>query len=98
MKRGGLIALAVIAVLLIMVGGCVMGNYNRLVKGNEQVGKSWAQVSNQLQRRNDLIGNLAETVKGTATQEQAVFGQIADARAKMSGAATPQQGIAAGQA
>ena len=60
--------------------------------------QKWAQVNNQLQRRNDLIGNLAETVKGTATQEQAVFGQIADARAKMAGARTPEQGIAAGQA
>jgi len=98
MKRGGLIAVAIVAVLLIFVGGCVVGNYNRLVTSNEQVKQKWEQVNNQLQRRNDLIGNLAETVKGTATQEQAVFGEIADARAKMAGASTPQQGIAAGQA
>jgi LemA protein len=55
-------------------------------------------VNNQLQRRNDLIGNLAETVKGTATQEQTVFGEIADARARMAGARTPAEGIEAGQA
>jgi LemA protein len=97
MKRGGLIAIAVVALLLIMVGGCLVGNYNRLVTGDQAVKQKWAQVNNQLQRRNDLIGNLAETVKGTATQEQAVFGQIADARAKMAGARTPEQGIAAGQ-
>ena len=98
MKRGGLIAVAIAAVLIMMVGGCLMGNYNRLVSGKEAVGQKWAQVNNQLQRRNDLIANLAETVKGTATQEQAVFGQIADARARMAGARTPEQGIEAGRA
>ena len=98
MKRGGLIAVIVVAVLLMMVGGCLVGNYNRLVTGRETVGQKWAQVDNQLQRRNDLIGNLAETVKGTATQEQSVFGAIADARARMAGARTPEQGIEAGRA
>jgi LemA protein len=98
MKRGGLIGLAVVAILLIFVGGCLVGNYNRLVTANEAVKQSWAQVDNQLQRRNDLIGNLVETVKGTATQEQAVFGAIADARAKMAGAQSTEQRIAAGQA
>src|SRR5258706_41855 len=93
MKQGGLIALGVGALLLIFVGGCLVGNYNRLVTKKEAVDQKWAQVNNQLQRRNDLIGNLAETVKGTATQEQAVFGAIADARAKMAGARTPEQGI-----
>jgi LemA protein len=97
MKRG-LVVVAVIAVLLMMVGGCLVGNYNRLVTSKEAVDQRWSQVDNQLQRRNDLIGNLAETVKGTATQEQEVFGQIANARAQMAGARTPEQGIQAGQA
>jgi len=98
MKRGGLIGIAVVAILLVMVGGCLVGNYNRLVTMHESVSQQWAQVDNQLKRRNDLIGNLVETVKGTATQEQVVFGQIADARAKMAGAKTTEEGIAAGQA
>jgi LemA protein len=97
MKRG-LIVVGVIAVLLLMVGGCLVGNYNRLVTSKEAVDQRWAQVMNQLQRRNDLIGNLTETVKGTATQEQEVFGQIANARAQMAGARTPEQGIEAGRA
>jgi len=97
MKRG-LIVVGVIAVLLMMVGGCLVGNYNRLVTSKEAVDQRWAQVNNQLQRRNDLIGNLTETVKGTATQEQEVFGQIANARAQMAGARTPEQGIEAGRA
>jgi LemA protein len=97
MKRGW-IAIAVVAVLLIGVGGCLVGNYNKLVTSKEAVSQRWAQVDNQLQRRNDLIGNLVETVKGTATQEQEVFGQIANARAQMAGARTPAQGIEAGRA
>jgi LemA protein len=98
MRRGSLIAIVVVALLLVGGGGCVVSNYNRLVSTRESVSQRWAQVDNQLQRRNDLIGNLVETVKGTATQEQEVFGAIADARARMSGARTPQEGIAAGQA
>ncbi len=98
MKRGALMGIGIAAVLLLMIGGCLVGNYNRLVTMHESVSQQWAQVDNQLKRRNDLIGNLVETVKGTATQEQVVFGQIADARAKMAGAHTPAEGIAAGQA
>jgi LemA protein len=59
---------------------------------------AWAEVDNLLQRRNDLIPNLVETVKGIAAQEQAVFGQIADARARMAGATTPEARIEAGKA
>ena len=97
MKRG-LIAIVVVAVLLLMVGGCLVGNYNKLVTTKESVSQAWAQVDNQLQRRASLIGNLVETVKGTALQEQQVFGQIADARARMSGARTPEASIEAGRA
>ena len=98
MKRGGWIALAVVAVVVLFVANQLVGNYNRLVGADQGVKQRWAQVDNQLQRRNDLIGNLVETVKGTATQEQTVFGEIADARAKMAGARTPAEGITAGQA
>src|SRR5439155_14529987 len=98
MKRGSLVTLAVVAVLVIGVGGCLVGNYNGLVTTKESVDQRWAQVDNQLKRRNDLIGSLVETVKGTAIQEQQVFGMIADARARMAGARTPAEGIQAGQA
>ena len=95
--RRGMIGLAVVAILVIAVAGALAGNYNRLVTGRETVNQLWAQVNNQLLRRNDLIGNLVETVKGTAAQEQQVFGQIAAARAAMSGARSPGEALAADQ-
>jgi LemA protein len=99
MKRSWIVII-VIAVLVLFFANSGCGSYNALVVAKERVGNAWAQVDNQLQRRNDLIGNLVETVKGTAIQEQEVFGQIADARARMSGggARTPEEGIAAGRA
>jgi LemA protein len=95
--RGGLIAVALVALLLLAVGGCLVGNYNRLVTTKESVNQSWAQVNNMLQRRNDLIGNLVESVKGTAVQEQTVFGDIAAARAAMAGARTTEDQAKAAQ-
>jgi LemA protein len=93
--KGGMLILAVIAVLVLLVGGWLVGGYNSLIQSRTQVETAWAQVQNVLQRRNDLIPNLVETVKGIAQQEQAVFGAIADARARMAGAKTPEETIAA---
>jgi LemA protein len=97
MKRGWIV-LAIVAVLIIVLVNMVSGTYNRLVGADQGVKQRWAQVDNQLQRRNDLIGNLVETVKGTALQEQQVFGDIAAARAQMAGAKSPAERTAAAQA
>src|SRR6188474_1090254 len=75
-----------------MSSGC---SYNRFVGQEEAIKAQWAQVENQLQRRNDLIPNLVESVKGITQQEQEVFGRIADSRAKLAGASTPEQQIQA---
>jgi len=95
--KPGMIALLVIVLLVLGLGGCVAGSYNQLVSSRAEVQRLWAQVDNQLQRRAALIGNLVETVKGAAGQEQEVFGQIANARAAMSGANNQQKRIAAAQ-
>ena len=96
--KGGLVVVAVIAVLVLAVGGWVVSNYNNLVTKKTEVQKSFAEVDNELLRRNDIIPNIVETVKGIAAQEQIVFGQIAEARAQMSGARSTEQKIAAGSA
>jgi LemA protein len=83
---------AVLLVVATTLSGC---SYNTFVSQEESIKAQWAQVENQLQRRNDLIPNLVETTKGVAQQERDVFGQIADSRAKLAGAQTPQQTIQA---
>ena len=94
MKREIRARVLVIMMLLAAVAssGC---SYNRFVSQEEAIKTQWAQVENQLQRRNDLIPNLVETTKGIAQQERDVFGQIAESRAKLSGAQTPEQTIQA---
>ena len=91
--KGGLVVVAVLAVIVLVIGGALVGGYNSLVQSRTTVETAWAQVENTLQRRNDLIPNLVETVRGIAQQEQAVFGAIADARARMAGAKTPEETI-----
>jgi LemA protein len=83
---------ALISLTAIANSGC---SYNRFVGQEEAIRTQWAQVENQLQRRNDLIPNLVESTKGFAQQERDVFGQIADSRAKLAGAQTTEQKIAA---
>ncbi|HKE82378.1 MAG TPA: LemA family protein [Vicinamibacterales bacterium] len=83
---------AVLVVVAMGLSGC---SYNRFISQEEAIKTQWAQVENQLQRRNDLIPNLVETVKGVTQQEKDVFGQIADSRAKLAGAQTPEQRIQA---
>ena len=98
MKKGLLITLAVLAVIVVgvlLVAGSYIGAKNQMVAKKEAVDQSWSQVDIQLQRRADLIPNLVSTVKGFATQEQTVFGDIANARAGLLNARDPQSKIAA---
>ena len=86
------IVVALLFAAAAMSSGC---SYNKFVSQEEGIKAQWAQVENQLQRRNDLIPNLVETTKGIAQQEKDVFGQIADSRAKLAGARTPEETIQA---
>ena len=98
MKRGLFGCLAVVGALLVValvVGGMLVGAYNRMVTEREAVDKAWAQVENVLQRRGDLIPNLVETVKGYAAHEKEVFENVAEARGRLAGATTPQEASAA---
>ena len=72
--------------------GC---SYNKFVSQEEAIKAQWAQVENQLQRRNDLIPNLVETTKGFAQHEESVYKDIADARSRLLAAKSPEETIAA---
>src|SRR5690606_28634501 len=90
MKRIALVIAALAAGLA--TSGC---SYNTFVTQDEAIKTQWAQVENQLQRRNDLIPNLVASTEGFAAQERDVFGAIAASRAKLAGAQTPEQTMAA---
>ena len=90
-----LIVVVVLAVIAFFLGSAYFGRRNQMAIKREAVNAAWAQVDVVLQRRADLIPNLVETVKGFATQEQTVFGEIAKARSAYLSAGTPAEKIAA---
>jgi LemA protein len=92
MTRRNLLQVVALAVVAMPLTGC---SYNKFVSLEEGVKAQWAQVENQLQRRNDLIPNLVETVKGYAQHEASVYKDIADARSRLLAAKTPEESIAA---
>jgi LemA protein len=80
------------AVLVMALSGC---GYNQMVNMKEAIDSAWAQVQNQLQRRNDLIPNLVEVTKGYAAHEKEIFESVANARARLIGAGTRDEQIEA---
>src|SRR3954449_9833869 len=90
--RRALLQVALLAIVAVPLSGC---SYNKFVGQEEAIKAQWAQVQNQLQRRNDLIPNLVQTVKGYATHEEDVYKDIADARAKLLAAKSPEETIQA---
>src|SRR5207302_2117470 len=89
------VVLAILVIIALIFGSSFIGRRNQMAIKREAVNAAWAQVDVVLQRRADLITNLVETVKGFATQEQTVFGEIAKARAAYLSAGTPAEKIAA---
>ena len=89
------VIVGVIVLMAVIVGGTFVSKWNQLVAMDTDIKAKWAQVDNQLQRRNDLIPNLVETVKGFAAQEKSIMESVANARAKMAGAGSVQDRIAA---
>src|SRR5512132_4242057 len=84
--------LTVLALATLPLNGC---SYNTFVGQEEAIKAQWAQVENQLQRRNDLIPNLVETVKGYAAHEEGVFKEVADARSRLLAAKSPEETLQA---
>lgn len=80
MKRALVLALSP---ALLALGGC---GYNTIQTMDENAAQAKQQISVQLQRRADLVPNLVNTVKGYAQHEEAVFTQVAQARAGLTGA------------
>ncbi len=90
-----LIIVGILAVCGLLFAGSLFSTHNQLVQEREAITAASAQVDNVLQRRNDLIPNLVETVKGFAAHEQEVIDSVTKARAAMMGARTQPEKVAA---
>lgn len=87
----GIVGFAIVAFIVLLIGGYFMTAYNGLVKMDEGVNGAWADIDNQLQRRNDLIPNYVNTVKGYASHEKELFENIANARSRVGGGTVPEK-------
>ena len=78
---------AVVAVVVLLLLGVYL--FNRIIRLRNEVDTGWSNIDVQLKRRNDLIPNLVEAVKGYAAHERGVFEEVTRARAAMAQASTP---------
>lgn len=76
-------AIVAIGAILVVLG---ISSYNSLFAKREAIEAQWSEVENQLQRRVDMVTQLVGAVQGILTQEQKVFGDIANARAGLTSA------------
>ena len=84
--------------LLVVVALIGVTLYNRITVLENRIKNAWAQIDVQLKRRNDLIPNLLETVKGYATHERELFTRLGEARERSLRATTvPEQAEASNQ-
>lgn len=86
-----IIAIVVVVVLAI----AIISMYNNIVTLRNRIDNAWQNIDTQLQRRNDLIPNLVETVKGYAAHERETLDAVVDARNAVATAATPEKKVAA---
>jgi len=89
-----LLWIGVILVIIVLFFVFVFfGYYNRIIRLENRIDNSWAQIDVQLRRRADLIPNLMETVKGYMTHEREVLENVTKARSALMSAKTPQENI-----
>ncbi|MCX7552072.1 LemA family protein [Xanthomarina sp. F2636L] len=77
-----LIPVIILAVLGFGIYNWAVGFNNTAVTLNENVGEAWGNVQTSYQRRNDLIGNLVNTVKGAADFERSTLEAVIKARSE----------------
>jgi LemA protein len=71
------------------LAGCGL---NSVPTAEERVNAEFGNLQAEYQRRNDLIGNLVETVKGAAGSESQILTQVTEARARATSVTlTPEQ-------
>ncbi|GHN51036.1 LemA family protein [Lactobacillus delbrueckii] len=73
-------AVWIIAILVVLIVIFYISAYNALQKAKVNTEEAWSQISVQLKRRNDLIPNLVETVKGYAKHEKETLSKVVELR------------------
>ena len=86
-----MIILAVIIIIILAIVLYLISGYNGLVNARNRVKNSYSQIDVQLKRRNDLIPNLVETVKGYAGHEKDVFENVTKARSGLMNAGSVKE-------
>lgn len=76
------VTLGVLALILIVIAGYVIGVYNGLVRARQMVLEAWSGIDVQLKRRANLVPNLVETVKGYAKHERETLERVTETRAR----------------
>lgn len=97
MKNKKLMIIVAIVAVIAIIGGSLIGSYNGLVTGYEQVQKAQGDIDNALQRRADLIPNVVATVKDFAEHETEVFDKVLEARQNLLDANTVEEQAAANE-
>ncbi len=77
------VLIAILLFVVVVAAIAIGGSYNRLVRLQQAVDQSWAQVQNVYQRRADLIPNLVNTVSGAANFEKSTLVEVTNARASV---------------
>ena len=90
-----LLFIIILIILVIFIIVTIIHMYNNLVGLRNRVKNSYAQIDVQLKRRNDLIPNLVETVKGYAAHEKGVLEEVTKARTGVMNASTIEETSAA---
>ncbi len=87
------IAILLLIIIVLIVVLVFFGYYNKIIRLENRIDNSWAQIDVQLKRRADLIPNLMETVKGYMTHEKEVLENVTKARSALINAETPQENV-----
>ncbi|CAM3072757.1 MULTISPECIES: LemA family protein [Leuconostoc] len=87
--------LVIIIAVVVVIAIIWISIYNSLIKYRMQTKESWSQIDVQLKRRNDLIPNLVNTVKGYADFEKTTLQAVTDARTSVNSAQGPAATMAA---
>lgn len=90
-----MIPLIIGIVVVIAIVCAIAGIYNNMVTLRNRIDNAWQNIDTQLQRRNDLIPNLVETVKGYATHEKSTLDAVVKARNAAVAATNPDEKMAA---